>query len=190
MIAANMHRNAGFSMIEVLVTLVILLVGLLGLAGILTYGQQAELESYQRAQALILLQDMVDRINTNRKVATCYNISANPVTDFLGTSASVTPACTTGTANQNTQAVADMTAWSNALLGAAETRGGAQVGAMIGARGCIQETDVTNSVYLVSVAWQGVGATFAPTATCAQNAYGNDAQRRVVTATLRIANLN
>ncbi|MGE5027346.1 MAG: prepilin-type N-terminal cleavage/methylation domain-containing protein, partial [Betaproteobacteria bacterium] len=51
------YRNAGFSMIEILVTLVILLIGLLGLAGLITRSQQAEMESYQRAQALILLQD-------------------------------------------------------------------------------------------------------------------------------------
>ena len=177
-------------MIEVLVTLVILLTGLLGLAGMLTQSQKAELESYQRAQALILLQDMVERINTNRKVAACYGISVNPVADFLGNGALTPVACTSGTAGQNTRVQEDLTAWNNALLGAAETRGGAQVGAMIGARGCIQQTDATNNIYLISVAWQGLSTTFSPIATCAQNQYGNDAQRRVVTASLRIANLN
>jgi len=53
-------------MIEVLVTFVILVVGLLGLIGLQARSQQAELESYQRGQALILLQDIVDRMNANR----------------------------------------------------------------------------------------------------------------------------
>ncbi len=53
-------------MIEVLVTLVVLALGLLGVVGLQARGQQAELESYQRGQALVLLQDMVDRMNTNR----------------------------------------------------------------------------------------------------------------------------
>ena len=53
-------------MIEVLITFVVLLVGLLGLIGLQARTQQAELESYQRGQALVLLQDMVDRMNANR----------------------------------------------------------------------------------------------------------------------------
>ena len=54
------HR--GFSMIEVLVALLIIVLELLGLAGLQVRMQQAEFESYQRAQAVILLQDMVERI--------------------------------------------------------------------------------------------------------------------------------
>ncbi|MDP2155736.1 MAG: type IV pilus modification protein PilV, partial [Sulfuricella sp.] len=64
---AHLRRERGFGMIEVLVSLFILLTGLLGLAGLLARSQQAEMESYQRAQALVLLQDMVARINANRK---------------------------------------------------------------------------------------------------------------------------
>src|SRR5258706_7468791 len=66
-------RWRGFAMLEVLITLVILLIGLLGLAGVVARSNAAELESYQRVQALILAQDMVDRINANRKYAACYS---------------------------------------------------------------------------------------------------------------------
>ena len=58
--------SAGFTLIEILVALVILLVGLLGLVGLQAKGQQAEMESYQRTQALVLLQDLADRMNANR----------------------------------------------------------------------------------------------------------------------------
>ncbi len=67
-------------MIEVLVTLVLLALGLIGVIGLQARGQQAELESYQRGQALALLQDMVDRINTDRAAAHALSyVTASPV---------------------------------------------------------------------------------------------------------------
>ena len=56
-------------MIEVLVSLVVLLLGLLGLVGLQAKAGHAEMESYQRAQAIALLQDITDRMNANRKDA-------------------------------------------------------------------------------------------------------------------------
>jgi type IV pilus assembly protein PilV len=191
-LSTNPRKNAGFGMIEVLVSLVIILTGLLGLAGLLTLGQQAEMESYQRAQALVLLEDMVGRINANRKVAACYGATttnATTGTPYLGSSATSTPACTSGTSEQNATAIADLAAWNSALIGAAETQGGSNVGAMIGARGCISLT--ATDTYLISVAWQGLNPTFAPSAGlgCGKDLYGSETKRRVVSTTLRIANL-
>ena len=74
---------------------------------------------------------------------------------------------------------------------------------MIGARGCViydAATELTDSAgavlpgtgrYTISVAWQGLTPTVAPAATltCGSNAYGDEARRRVVTSTLRIADL-
>ena len=188
----SIRQNSGFGMIEVLVSLLIILTGLLGLAGLLTLGQQAEMESYQRAQALILLEDMVGRINANRKVAACYGDTTTDAaagTPYLGTTATSVPACTSGTSGQNATAIADLTAWNDALVGAAETQSGSNVGAMIGARGCISLT--ATDTYLISVAWQGLNPTFAPPAGlgCGKNTYGAETQRRVVSTTIRIANL-
>jgi type IV pilus assembly protein PilV len=47
-------------------------------------------------------------------------------------------------------------------------------------------------VYTVSVAWQGMSSTAAPPAalTCGTGLYGNEALRRVVSTTVRVANLN
>jgi len=184
----------GFAMLEVLVTLVILLIALLGLAGVVARSNAAELESYQRVQALILMQDMVDRINANRKYAPCYSNGGTGVT--LGTGYSGTPACAASgaltLAAERTQAVTDLVAWDGMLKGAGEIRGGQRVGAMIGARGCITQLDATNRIYRVSVAWQGMAGTVAPVDTCGQssNAYGGDLKRRVVTTTVRIAKLS
>ena len=62
----GLKKQKGSSLIEVLVTLVILMIGLLGLVGLLVQSQRSQVESYQRVQALVLLEDMASRINTNR----------------------------------------------------------------------------------------------------------------------------
>lgn len=174
------RKNAGFSMIEVLVTIVILMIGLLGLAGLQGKAMTAQMEAYQRSQALILLKDMADRINANRKNAASY-VTA------LGTGA----ACPAAGA---TVASTDLNQWCNALLGAAEVQSGANVGAMIGARGCITQTIApaagVASQYLVAVAWQGLNSTAAPSITCGAGQYGADeAKRRVMALPVNIADL-
>ncbi len=179
----------GFSMLEVLISIVIMVVGLLGFLGLQARAQVAEVEAYQRGQALILVQDMVDRINTNRKTAGCY------AGQTVGTGAA-TPTCTAavGTTETRALATADLQEWHNTLLGASETLSGANVGSIIGARGCITFTAATG-VYRIAVAWQGLAETAAPTAadpsaTCGLNQYGSEAQRREVSASIMIANLN
>jgi type IV pilus assembly protein PilV len=188
------RSESGFTMIEVLVSLLILVLGLLGLVGLQARAQIAELESYQRAQALILVQDYVSRINTNRKAAGCYVTTTPLGTNYVGT-----PTCTSGSGTAATRAIAniDIAAWNDALLGVSEKTGGASgtsVGSIIGARGCVSYNSATG-VYRVAVAWQGMATTISPasvdsTATCGQNLYGtSDALRREVGVTFRIASL-
>lgn len=193
------RAQQGSSLIEVLVTLVILMLGLLGLVGLMVQSQRSQMESYQRVQALVVLQDMVNRINANRKAAVCYAISAADGSGFLGTAGTGhagTPTCTAAslTTDQQARAVADMTEWSSLLLGSAEKSGSSDVGAMLGARGCVTvATEGTYQVYRVSVAWQGNGKTAAPTGTganCGTGLYGDEAQRRVVTVPVQIVSLS
>jgi type IV pilus assembly protein PilV len=187
-------RQAGLTLIEVLVSVVILLVGLLGLAALMTSSEKAEAESYQRAHALLLLQDMVGRINANRAVSACYAITTDPAagTPYLGTGSTLAPACGVGSASANTRAIQDLVEWGNLLAGAGEASGGTNVGAMIGARGCITEDDAANRIYTVSIAWQGLNATAAPNnaLNCGKDLYGPENLRRVVSVPIRIANLN
>lgn len=188
-------RARGFSLIEILVSLVIIMLGLLGLLGVQMRSHQAEMESYQRSQALLLLSDMVQRINANRKAARCYaSTDASTGAPYFGSGNATTPSCSAwGTATLQSRAVQDMTDWDGVLKGAAETDGGTSVGAMLGARGCVSY-DTATDTYRVSVAWQGLAPTVDPatvdaTLTCGRNLYGNEAQRRIVSTTLRIADL-
>jgi len=180
-------RMSGVAMLEVLVAMLILMLGLLGVVGLIVRAESAEMESYQRVQALILVRDMTGRINSNRGVVACYSNGANGTQ--LGTGYAGTPSCILGTPAQNAQAVADMNDWNAALLGSAETQGASKVGAMIGARGCITQIDAANNIYMVTVVWQGLNPTVAPTVACGKNQYGSDDLRRAVNVTLRIGTL-
>lgn len=192
--SSTVRQQGGLTLVEVLVSVIVLLVGLLGLAALMTSSQKAEVESYQRAQALLLLQDMVGRINANRAVSACYAVTtdASTGTPYLGVGADVSAlVCGVGSVTANTRAIQDLEAWSGLLAGASETSGGANLGAMVGARGCVTADDAANRVYTVSVAWQGLTPTAAPDAAlnCASGLYGDERMRRVVSVTLRIANL-
>lgn len=188
-------RQRGFGLIEVLITLVILLVGLLGLAGVNARANLAEMESYQRTQALQLLQDMTDRLNANRKVASCYSNGSNGLQ--LGTGSTTIAGCAAGNAQQQAQAQADLAAWDSMLKGAAETQSGTKVGAMIGAVGCVTVDDAANNIYMIAVSWQGLAKTAAPTLNagaapfpCGNGTYGDEKLHRVVTTKVRIGVLS
>ena len=190
-------QQAGFSMLEVLVALVVVVIGLLGVIGLQTVAQQSNFESYQRAQALIMLNDMVEKINTNRASAGCFAItSATAGTPYFGTSGTGyvgTINCASGFFNEESRLLANdaMTSWNNALRGATETRGGTAVAALVGARGCVTVDTLTNT-YTVAVVWQGVTSTFnIDSIKCATGLYGGvtDTSRRVVWTTLRLATL-
>src|SRR2546421_9402290 len=119
-----MGRQSGFTLLEVLVALTILVFGLLGLIGMQAQSQIATFESYQRGQALILVQDMADRVATNRQAAGCYGITTNTTsgTPYLGSGYTGTPACTAAVGTAATRALADddLGAWDRGLKGAAE----------------------------------------------------------------------
>lgn len=182
-------RQRGFTMLEVLITLVILAFGILGLANLQAKVHAVEIESYQRAQAVLLLENMVSRINANRANAAAY---------VTGTATPLGEGEVASCAAPVTLAQIDQCQWSTSLKGVAETRGGTNVGAMTGARGCVEQLvapvgapTCTAGVYRVTVTWQGMNATAAPSLLCAQtiagtSPYGGDALRRAIAARVTI----
>jgi type IV pilus assembly protein PilV len=177
----------GTTMLEVLITIVILAFGLLGLAGLQSKIQLAEMESYQRAQAVLLLSDMVERINRNRAAASSYVSGTAAPLGVGDTQPTLCTALATGTGR-------DQCEWSNALKGAAEAKASQNVGAMIGARGCVEQLQVANpasgvctpGVYRVTVTWQGLNATVAPALACGSGLYGGGTLQRAIAANITI----
>lgn len=174
-------RQSGAALIEVLVSILIVSFGVLALAGLQTKMNAALLESFQRAQALTLLEDMTQRMQANQ------NMSANYIVASVGTGDSQPTDCSTLT----TRHEQDRCEWSNALKGASVTSGGENVGAMTGARGCIEQLQAPNpaagmcqpGIYRVTVAWQGFNGTVAPAVSCGTGEYGDDdSYRKAVSA--------
>ena len=189
--ARPLHAQRGFTMLEVLVALLILLIGLLGLAGLLVTIQQGEVEAYQRKQAAVLVQDMIGRLTGNPTSASCYitTTAVRDATQGTGKTAADVQDCGIGTGRD--RAKADVIAWNDALLGVSEkSAANLNVGGIIDARGCV--TNPSTGEYVVSVAWTGMQPTVEPTATCAKDPafYADDRRRRVISITVRIANLS
>jgi len=192
---ARSRSARGATLIEVLVTMVIIAFGLLGMAGLQTRMQLSEVEAYQRSQALMLVNDMASRLATNRQYVTSYVTGTSTP---LGTSYACDSMATA------TRAQSDLKEWCLALLGAAETLTVGSTttkhGAMIGGRGCIEDSPSGDGDYMVTIAWQGITPVGAPPSSvaCGSGSYNgtgsslcvDDKCRRFVTMIVRIGSLN
>jgi type IV pilus assembly protein PilV len=131
------NRNRGFTLIEVLVSMLILAVGLLGMAALMMTGLQANQGAALRSTATILSYDIADRIRSNvDTVATRAYASAvsNPADAAL-------PACHAdvlgcGPADRVQE---DLFQWNNSLL------------AIPGATGFISRINDNN--YCIAIFW-------------------------------------
>jgi len=61
----NINSQNGFSIIEVLISVLVISIGLLGMAGLQTTGIQQSHNSYLKTQASMLAYDMADRMRSN-----------------------------------------------------------------------------------------------------------------------------
>jgi type IV pilus assembly protein PilV len=170
-------RQRGGLMIEVLIAIALCAFGLLGLFGVQARATSTLFETSQRTQALILVSDMVSRLNANRANAGDYVteglIGAGPVVDCAPLSG----------------AALDLCEWGNLIRGSLETRNGGNVGAMLSARGCVTRSAGTSDLYVVSLAWTGTTSTGAPASACGRGdaLYPDETLRRVVSSSVCIA---
>ena len=135
------RTGRGFTLIEILVTLVLISVGLLGVAALQLRTLRANKESYVRSQASVLAADILDRMRANPGAFRNgeYDVTWN------GTSSSST--------TSGARAAADLTTWqtaiNNTLPGDADTVAGRIVRA--------------NNVVTVTIRWsersEGTGET-------------------------------
>lgn len=169
----------GAALIEALVAMLIVAFGVLGFIGLQARTAVANLEGYQRAQALVLLHDMAQRINNNRRELDAYKGKAD-----IGADAALADC------DGLTGANLDLCEWGNLLRGAAQTEGGKSLGAMLGAVGCIDEAAASNEL-IISVIWKGVQPTQATSLACGTDRYGadNEGLRRGVSTLVRVAPL-
>jgi type IV pilus assembly protein PilV len=167
----------GALLIEVLVAILICAFGLLGFAGMQARATSSEFEGFQRSQALVLIEDMVSRMNANRAHAGEYVaaglIGDGPLEDCAALAG----------------AALDLCEWGNLIRGSAERRAGAGVGSMLAARGCITRPATSTDRYTVAIAWQGILPTAGATSPCGAGdpLFPDDTLRRAVSSTVCIA---
>ncbi len=106
MMTTALKNQKGLGMIEVLVAVVILAIGLLGLAAMQVTASRTTTQSAQKTQAILLAEDMIERIRANRGAAGSYDgvtvgSGDSCVTDFSPSSSDV--------------ATNDINGWSNSV---------------------------------------------------------------------------
>ena len=110
----SFNRSRGFSLMEILVTVIVLSIGLLGLAGLQLSGLRYNHSAYLRSQATLMTNDILDRMNANRAAARAGNYDI-----AVGTSASSPGAScngsTTDTCTPTQMAIYDLNDWKQNL---------------------------------------------------------------------------
>lgn len=102
-------RAKGFSLLELLVTLVVLSIGLLGIGLMQTTNLGLSKTAYSRTQAMLLASDIADRIRANENFASNYVTTSN--------ASNTTPGCIAGAACLGAAlAAADIQDWSNRIV--------------------------------------------------------------------------
>jgi type IV pilus assembly protein PilV len=172
-------KQRGFSLIEILISLVITAFGLLGLAAFAAKSTQLGVDATQRARAAALLNDMTSRVANNKPNAPLYASAAVHGAAVQACAAGATPA----------QVVArDLCEWGNLLAGVNDA-GTAANSAFLGYRGCVTQPNLLEPVFVITVAWGSLSPGIPPADLCAQNAFGDDSQRRIIRSQVRVATL-
>lgn len=106
------QRNNGFTLVEVLVTLLVLSIGLLGIDNLLLVSSRANDSAYLRSQATALAYSIIDSMRANRQTAVNGGYVANSATIANpGVTCSAASPCSDPTV----AAQYDLWQWKNAL---------------------------------------------------------------------------
>lgn len=150
------HRDAGFGLIEVLITLVIVAVGLLGAASLQLLSKRSNYDAAQRTTAAHLGQDLLERMRSNPAALINYMVAVPLGGGSLAAGPAVT--CTAETVCSAEELAAyDLWQWERSLDGAMELQGGAAAGGLVAAQACVRGPAFgASGAYEVAIAWRGM----------------------------------
>lgn len=139
------QRAEGSSLIEVLVSIVVASVGLLGLAALHLHGLRVGQTAYQHGQAVLLADDILERMRANANVAAAYvvdfgSISASTQCEQGPSDSSPPAAC-----SENAMATFDKASWKSSLASSLPSGDG-------------KVTAVGAHAYSVTVCWDATHA--------------------------------
>lgn len=147
------RRLRGFSMIEVLAAVLVLAVGVLGYAGLQARAMRSTGESYYRAQAMAVAQDLASRMQVNSAQLGAYTTAANWPSTLQPTPNSTT--CLTASCTPAQIATADITD-IRYEAGALLTQG------LVNVESCLTATNLT----CIYVSWGGTQPTTGASGQC------------------------
>jgi type IV pilus assembly protein PilV len=145
------RHQSGFTFIEVMIAFFILATGLIGTVAMQAVAKKNSFDATQRAQALSMANDIIERIRANSAVAINYN----GTTFGQGAIAVPNPRCQTPGVNCSSAQVAlnDRYEWDQRLNGTDVRRAQASAGGISDATGCVNFN--ANGDLTVVVSWVG-----------------------------------
>lgn len=152
------NRLGGFSLLELLITLVVFSVGLLTVAGLQTVSKQANYEAIQRTTASQIAQGMLENMRINGDAIGVYlqagdlgqgSMPAEPAPNCQGANV----------CNAAQKAAHDLWYWEQVLDGNFETNAGVAAGGLLLPTMCITgPAGGVAGIYVVSIAWRGTAS--------------------------------
>lgn len=179
------RNNRGFTLIEVLITLIVFAIGILSVAGLQIISKKTNYDAVQRTTASLLAQDIIQRMRANDEISwekyVAEDVGGGTLaldTDCSAAGASCTP---------GQMAAFDLYHWEQAIDGASD----GNAGGLVDPKACIRGPAAGGEGnYFVILAWRGVQEISNPTIDqntagiangCGEGNYGtDDAYRRVL----------
>lgn len=142
------NTGKGFSLIEVMVSLVILVIGLIGIFNLHIVSKQGSYESFQQTQASYYANDIINRMKLNSSQLGTYNGNYTGAPSVPGTVCNGAAIC-----SPVQMAAWDLYEWRASFIGQSEVVGSQNVGGLDTPTGCII---VNGNTVTVVMSWKGI----------------------------------
>lgn len=169
------HLCAGYSHLQLLITVLIIGVGVLGMSAMQLSARQVAYDGLQRSIATLLVQDIIERIRSNPAALPEYvvdNMAASATAPF--------PDCIVADCTSVELARHDLWEWGQALQDASSAVSAVKLSGLDSPRACIA---VSGNILTVTVVWKGLMDTGKVVTTCGNGLglYGKvDSRRQMV----------
>ena len=157
--------QSGFTLIEALVAAFVLAVGVMGIVSLLSLSKVSQYASIQRVRAVVLADDILERIRRNPAGMSVYSVGLSAPLGDASRGTEPVPNCHSAICTPTELATHDLWAWERLLDGSSAivTDGGASTVGLSDVRACIDFTadDGRQNIGIVDVViqWQGLQET-------------------------------